>query len=1452
MFDSSIVGKSEDCIPPSLVSLLNGDLPLLAPQHGDGEPARKRRKVAAIKDSKRSEEDARWENHLTIARVKIELCFPEDDDRIRPKISPPPPDNSCPVAAHCIVFDGGFYEWQLKTLDGRSLCDLSLRLTALPNILRILDKIINMRKPNKNSYAKASFSVARCTNSHGATHFNLEAKIMWRNSQSLEEGHSNKENDLLLDLTPELSSIVYEPWSPRDFYGNVHVPDPHSAAADSITIDNLECQLYPFQKRTVRWLLHREGVEQQEKDLENPPTSENLPHGFIRTIDVDGRTCLVNHWLGIVTTNEDLLSTEIVSRGGILAEEMGLGKTCEILGLICLNPSSREALDRLSRQTGAGRSTPGTLIITPPSILEQWKTEIQTRAPSLHVMTYEGIRYGANEDDAILKDLVSHDVVLTTYNILAKEIHYSGVTPDRSLRNNKKYERRQSPLMKLTWWRVVLDECQMVESGVSNAAKVARMIPRIHAWAVSGTPLKKDAKDLLGLLIFLRYNPYCNSSQIWDSLVTRHKYIFRDFIGNIALRHTKELVREDIQLPAQKRVVLTVPFTHIEEQHYSNLFQEMCEDCGVDTDGSPLMDTWDPHSSSVIEKMRSWLTRLRQTCLHPEVGDRNRRALGHGDGPLRTVGEVLQVMMEHNDTTTRQEERTLLLSQIRRGQILEHAKRSQEALEIWQVTLTQASNIVQDCRKELSLTARASEAPTSASQKGETPSPDGNPSSRTGLLRTRLRSALELEHISAFFVANAFYQIKTDENLTKPDSDRSRELEKAETEMYERAKFLRKEILIEADSKALAFMKRVKDKARDQSYVQIPSFTTMTLTGGIESRGVLTQLENLCDWLDRQAEQLDEWREKMNELLSLPLVDQEDTELQGDEYETSTKQQEEVYVYMEALRAMVADRHDMFTGQSNILISHEMGLALQQANEGFGHSPELMKSLLTARARLKQDPSLGSIRGIITALRGLKFTIYGSEVKGSSRAKVEGEIVDMTLNKLTRDLTKQTKVLAALEKEIELYRDTMNARLEYYRQLQAISDAVAPYEQELTEEALQNTLAEMQRNELKIQDRLATLKARARYLVHLRDESTADDVQRMCVICQQTFEIGALTSCGHSYCKECLQIWWNTHKNCPTCKKKLSRNDFHQISYKPLELTMQEELNSKSTTVGSSTSVTSIYSGISKVTLSQIKNIDVEGSFGTKIDTLARHLLWIREHDPGAKSIVFSQFKDFLDILARAFRKFKIGFTSIDTKGGIEDFKNDPGIECFFLHAKAYSSGINLVNATHVFLCEPLINTAIELQAIARVHRIGQHHQTTVWMYLVEDTVEKTIYDISVDRRLSHISSGKAVTTKQKQKEKEKEMEANGDALPSDFAESTIEAANSMELQDAPLAKLLAKGPGGGELVDQADLWNCLFHQKTMSRLQVSHDAEKEVTRHLRAEAAEKRNRQVGPSSLMA
>lgn len=162
------------------------------------------------------------------------------------------------------------------------------------------------------------------------------------------------------------------------------------------------------------------------------------------------------------------------------------------------------------------------------------------------------------------------------------------------------------------------------------------------------------------------------------------------------------------------------------------------------------------------------------------------------------------------------------------------------------------------------------------------------------------------------------------------------------------------------------------------------------------------------------------------------------------------------------------------------------------------------------------------------------------------------------------------------------------------------------------------------------------------------------------------------------------------------------------------------------------------------------------------------------------------------------------------------------------MDAKSNSSGLTLVNATHVFLCEPLINTAIELQAVARVHRIGQHQPTTVWVYVVEDTVEKSIYDISVERRMAHI--GEAGYRKV----------CSGIGQPEEM-EGQIEAANTSELEAAPLGKLLNSGTSGGEMVDNEDLWSCLFRQRPVQAKPVSPAVEREVRRHLRAAAAEGR-----------
>lgn len=53
----------------------------------------------------------------------------------------------------------------------------------------------------------------------------------------------------------------------------------------------------------------------------------------------------------------------------------------------------------------------------------------------------------------------------------------------------------------------------------------------------------------------------------------------------------------------------------------------------------------------------------------------------------------------------------------------------------------------------------------------------------------------------------------------------------------------------------------------------------------------------------------------------------------------------------------------------------------------------------------------------------------------------------------------------------------------------------------------------------------------------------------------------------------------------------------------------------------------------------------------------------------------------------------------------------------FLLAHKVGAQGLTLTRANHVFLLEPALEPAIEQQATARVHRIGQ--QRCVWAGMV-------------------------------------------------------------------------------------------------------------------------------------
>lgn len=1284
-----------------------------------------------------------------------------------------------------------------------------------------------------------------------SVHLGLSIQVNWNPSRSIWcEAQSSKKpqqalrENHLRSWYPKLPARLFAsqemPATPQDFYESAFVPDKEEFA-DVLAMDvpGLETKLYPFQRRAVQWLLQREGVQwrpgsdQGSAQLVPFATShKELLVSFAEVEDADGGRFFMSPALGAAVRNLDIFRASQYLRGGIVAEEMGLGKTLEVIALMLLHRRSEGPI--MIPDPFLGRellSTSATLIVTPATLLDQWLSELHRHAPTARILHYPGLKKapkGPHEVQLSAEYLGDHDVVITTYDVLRAEIWIATDEPQRSMRNPKQYERPVTPLVQLSWWRVCIDEAQMVENWASNAAKLARLIPRVNAWAITGTPVKDDVqKDFRGLLNFLRYEPFASDSKIWSSFATRYKECFREIIKSISIRHTKSLVRSEISIPPQKRYVITMPFTAVEEQHYQNLFELLAGTCGLDVHGNPTRDDWNPEDPAVQSVMRSALDSLRRTALHPGVGGHSRK-VGQ-KAPMRTLTEVLDAMLDQSDSARRTDQRNLLALRITKGQILAGLDKVKEALRIWEDVKEKSTIIVSQCRQELereTKDAREKDVGESHQSSDDNENSEDSVPPRVGEARRRLRHALEIQHRAVFFCANAYFSIKSNKAMTAPESEEYKQLEKRETEHYDLAKAIRKEILQESHGKAKKLMDGLVADAENQSFVVIPE-SQPAGKSGIESRKIAEAFEEICGALDEQANQLDEWREHVIQLLIKPLVDEETDDITGEEYEQSTREQDEILVFVQALRAAISDRLTAVSGQKNFLVGHETKVARKFAEEGNGPSPEKLLELLDVRDQIRppfdEKDSLSSLKGVVSELRSLIVTLKNH---GSNNTRTVNELglVQNLFKQTQSQNTAQWKAATAMEHETERFTDTLNARLDFYRQLQAVSDTVTDYDGSIDAGALEQAA----KSEDALQKKLATTESKHRYLVHLKDTEANSDEQRICVICQSPFTIGVLTVCGHQFCKECITFWFRAHHNCPVCKRHLDQSNLHDITLKPQVLTVHDERDNEQLhdSQRTPTKKTSIYSEFNPEKLAEIKNIDLKGPhFTTKVDTLVRHLLWLRESDPGAKSIVFSQYKDFLDVLREAFSRYRIGHTSFDRANGITQFKEDPAIEVFLLHARAHASGLNLVNASHVFLCEPLLHTALELQAIARVDRIGQQQETTVWLYIVAGTVEESIYNLSVHRRMEHMG----------RKLKGKSKESTPELLGAD-----LDAANALEMQQAQLSKLMGRD---GEVVDSGDLWTCLFgHVKAEQSGEHRRLVENPATRgFLSAEAAEAR-----------
>ncbi|WP_338686715.1 DEAD/DEAH box helicase [Haloferula helveola] len=147
---------------------------------------------------------------------------------------------------------------------------------------------------------------------------------------------------------------------------------------------------------------------------------------------------------------------------------------------------------------------------------------------------------------------------------------------------------------------------------------------------------------------------------------------------------------------------------------------------------------------------------------------------------------------------------------------------------------------------------------------------------------------------------------------------------------------------------------------------------------------------------------------------------------------------------------------------------------------------------------------------------------------------------------------------------------------------------------------------------------------------------------------------------------------------------------------------------------------------------------DGGGSTGVK----TRRLLELLEerHQQGKKTLVFSQFVEYLHILNRsaqlpADHVFLLDGSTRNRAELVERFQNSEGSAVFLISLKAGGYGLNLTAADAVVHMDPWWNPAIEAQASDRAHRIGQTQPVTVYRLLARDTVEERVRRIQAAKR---------------------------------------------------------------------------------------------------------------------
>lgn len=237
-----------------------------------------------------------------------------------------------------------------------------------------------------------------------------------------------------------------------------------------------------------------------------------------------------------------------------------------------------------------------------------------------------------------------------------------------------------------------------------------------------------------------------------------------------------------------------------------------------------------------------------------------------------------------------------------------------------------------------------------------------------------------------------------------------------------------------------------------------------------------------------------------------------------------------------------------------------------------------------------------------------------------------------------------------------------------------------------------------------------------------------------CPICtEEPMMEPAVTGCWHSACKQCLLDYVQHQKDkqelplCFNCREPINQRDIFKIVRDEDTGMDSNDMDLYSATPPNTT--TSSAKPIKQHPKISLRRIGTDSS--AKIAALISHLKSIRMSSPTTKSVVFSQFTSFLDLIAPALSRAGIPHLRFDGTMNqkvrattITSFAESKKGMVLLLSLRAGGVGLNLTAAKRVFMMDPWWSFAVEAQAIDRVHRMGQDDEVKVVRFVVSGSIE--------------------------------------------------------------------------------------------------------------------------------